>query len=317
MSDRPPGSLSSMTLPSRFLFTIGLPTAFAGLAYCSPPTAALTPVLLSPTILAAWQYRRLPRKESGSPEIATWTYLGISILGPLFAGALQLSLLHVMFKALFGQSSPDYMRELGRTSLEGVSADIIDARKQMAWTPRYFAGLAIFSFLGAAVVEEAVKYAALRLAVYRARPKHEHEYLIYAAMAGLGYGTIENIIATYASVRDGETSGKLAVTVVERLIFGSLGHTIMALLTGLQSIRRDARGEKLAIWQVLARAVAYHGAWDFVLFSVSAWNGNIGWIHPTDVGSLVFGVGSIVALQGRAIWDVLRYRKALQLRPCA
>jgi len=108
----------------------------------------------------------------------------------------------------------------------------------------------------------------------------------------------------------------IALTLFERIIFGSLGHTIMALLTGLQSVRRDARGEKLTIWQVLARAVAYHGTWDFILLSVSAWNGNVGWIHPTDVGSVVLALSSVIALQVKAAWDISRQLKELQLRAC-
>jgi RsiW-degrading membrane proteinase PrsW (M82 family) len=306
----------TMFLATRLLYTVGLPAAFAGLAYYSPPTAALIPVLMSPTLLAVWQYHRLPREEAGKPEIATWTYLGTSIIGPLVAGAIQLSLVSVMFKALFGGQADDYMRELQRITLENVPTEVLDARKHMAWTPQYFFAISIFSYLGAAVVEEAIKYLALRLAIYRARPKHEYEYILYAAMAGLGYGTIENILVTYASIEKKETVGMIALTLFERIVFASIGHTIMALLTGLQSIRRDARGEKLPIWRVLARAVAYHGTWDFVLFSVSAWNGNVGWIHPADVASIVFALSSVIALQGRAIWDVLKQAKKLQLRPC-
>ena len=305
-----------MSRPAQLLYMVGLPTAFAGLAYHSPPTAALIPVLLSPTILVAWQYRRLPQEESGHPEVVTWTYFGTSILGPLIAGALQLGLCSLMFKALFGPQGSTYMQELQRVSLEDVSTEVLDARKLMSWTPRYFLGLGVFSYVGAALVEEAIKYTALRLAVRYARPKHEHEYLTYAAVAGLGYGTIENILVTYASITNEEASGMIALTLFERIIFGSLGHTIMALLTGLQSVRRDARGEKLTIWQVLARAVAYHGTWDFILLSVSAWNGNVGWIHPTDVGSIVLALSSVIALQVKAAWDISRQLKELKLRAC-
>lgn len=305
-----------MSLPTQLLYMVGLPAAFAGLAYHSPPTAALIPVLMSPTMLAAWRYRRLPREEAGSSDVAIWTYLGTSVLGPLVAGSLQLSLISVMFKALFGNREGDYMRELQRVTLENVPAEVVDARMQMAWTPQYFLGIAIFSYVGAAIVEEAIKYLALRLAVWRARPRHEHEYLIYAAVAGLGYGTIENILVTYASVTGKETSGMLALTLFERIVFASIGHTVMALLTGLQSVRRDARGEKLAIWQVLAPAVAYHGTWNFLLFSVSAWNGNIGWMHPTDIGSIVFAVSSVIGLQAKAMWEVSKQIKGLRLRSC-
>jgi RsiW-degrading membrane proteinase PrsW (M82 family) len=208
------------------------------------------------------------------------------------------------------------MEELQRVTLEHVPEYIIQARQQMAWTPRYFVGLTILSYAGSAVVEEAIKYIALRLAVRRARPRHEHEYLIYAALAGLGFGTLENILVTYDSITENATSGMLALTVVERLIFASLGHTVMALLTGLQSIRRDSRGEKLPVWRVLAKAVVCHGTSNFILLSVSAWNGNVGWIHPTDAGSIVLALSSVIALQIKAAWDVSKQLKELQLKAC-
>lgn len=296
------------------IFSVAGIQAFALLAYYSPPTAALIPVLLSPTFLAIWRYHGLPREEAGSSKVATWTYLGTSFLGPLIAGVFQWSLITVMFKALFGAQASDYMREIQRGTLKDVSEEIILARQRMAWIPEYFLVLTTFSYVGAAVVEEAVKYLALLLAVRYARPRHEHEYLIYAAFAGLGYGTIENILVTYSSVKLGDSGGMIALTLFERIIFASLGHTIMALLTSLQSIRRDVRGEKISIWRVLAPAVVYHGSWDFVLLSISAWNGNIGWIHPTDVGSIGFGVSLVLALQVKAAWDVSKQLKELQLR---
>lgn len=305
-----------MSTPTRLLWTVGLPASFAGLAYYSPPTAALTPILLSPTLVAAaWRYRSLPQAESGNAEVAVWTYFGMGVVSPLIAGAVQLSLISVMFKVLFGSQGSAYMRELQRVTLEGLPQEILDARKAMAWNPRYVLSIAFFSYVGAGLVEEALKYLALRLAVWRARPKHEYEYLVYGAFAGLGYGTIENILVTYASVTKKESSAMLALTISERLIFASVGHTIMAILTALQSIRRDARDEKLSIWRVLAKSVFYHGTMDCILFSLSAWHGNVGWIHPTDLGSVLLGIVAVVTLQGSAIWDALRQLKQLQLRP--
>jgi RsiW-degrading membrane proteinase PrsW (M82 family) len=298
------------------IFCVAGLQAFAGLAYYSPPTAASIPVLLSPTFLAIWQYHCLPRQEAGSSRVATWTYLGTGILGLPVAGILQLGLCTIMFRALFGSQAGDYVEEIQRVTLQNVSIETIHARQQMAWTPRYFLGLTIFSYIGSAVLEEAIKYFALRLAVRFARPRHEHEHLIYAALAGLGFGTVENTLVTYASITGKETGGMVALGLFERVVLASMGHTIMALLTGLQSIRRDARGEKLAIWQVLARAVAYHGTWNFILMSVSAWNGDVGWIHPTDAGSVFLALSSVITLQVRAAQDVSKQLKGLKLREC-
>jgi RsiW-degrading membrane proteinase PrsW (M82 family) len=298
------------------IFYVAGPLAFASLTYYSPLTAASMPILLSPTFFAIWQYRRLPREEAGSSKVAIWTYLGTGVPGLSGAGLIQWGLCTFMFTALFGDQASEYMQELQRVTLENVSVEIIHARQQMAWTQRYFLGLTIFSYIGSAAVEEAIKYFALRLAIRHARPRHEHEYLIYAALAGLGFGTIENALVTYASITGEETDGMVALGLFERVILASLGHTIMALLTSLQSIRRDSRGEKLTVWRVLARAVAYHGTWNFILMSVSAWNGNVGWIHPTDAASIVFALSSVIALQIKAAWDVLKQLEELKLRAC-
>lgn len=157
----------------------------------------------------------------------------------------------------------------------------------------------------------------MRLAVRRARLKHEQEYLVYAAVTRLGYGTIENVLVTYASIQNKETGGMIALTLLERIIFASMGRTIMALLRGLQSIRRDAQGEMLSIWQVIAREAAYHRTWGRVLFVVSVWNGNVGWIHPTDAGSIAVASFSVLALRLKAARDVYRQLGALQLKVCA
>lgn len=304
-------------MPTRLLCTVGLPAAFAGLAYHSPPTAALMPVLLAPTAILAWQYHKLPREEAGSTETAIWTYLGTSTLGPLLAGCIQLPLLKITFSALFGaQQSSEYMREMQRVTLENLPAELLDTRRQMAWSPRYLLSILIFSYVGAALVEETIKYLAIRLAIRHCRPKHERQYLIHAATAGLAYGTIENILVTYASIEKSETASMIALTLFERIIFASLGHTIVALLAGLRSIRRDARGEKLSVWRVIAPAVLYHGTWNSVLFALSAWNGNVGWIQPTGVGSVVFGVTSIVALLSKAAWDFWREVEEVDVRGC-
>jgi RsiW-degrading membrane proteinase PrsW (M82 family) len=170
--------------------------------------------------------------------------------------------------------------------------------------------------VGAAVVEEAIKYLALRLAVRRARPKQEKEYRIYVAVVGLDYATIENILVIYTSIQNKETGGMVTLTLLERIVLASMGHTIMALLTDLQSTRRDARAEKLSIWQVITRAVAYHGTWDCVLFAVSAWNGNVGCIHPNDAGSIAVALFSVLAFRSKAALDFTRQLRAMRLKAC-
>ena len=188
-----------MSYATQVFYMAGI-QAFAGLAYYSPLKAASIPVLLSPTFFAIWRYHSLPREEASSSKVATWTYLGTGVLGLPAAELLQLGLCSLMFKALFGPQASDYLEEGKRITLENVPTEIILARQQMEWAPGYFLGLMMFSYIGSALLEEAIKYFALRLAIRHSRPWHEHEHLIYAALAGLGFGTIENTLVTYASI---------------------------------------------------------------------------------------------------------------------
>ena len=88
-------------------------------------------------------------------------------------------------------------------------------------------------------------------------------------------------------------------------------------MVGLRSVRRDARGEKWSLWRVIVRSALYHGAFNFVPFCVSAWNGNVGWIHPTGFGSNVVMFGLGLALQWLLVYDIWRTLERIGLRACS
>jgi len=306
-----------LSTTSRTLFTLGLPAAFAGLAYASPAMAAIAPILAAPTALAAWQVRRLQPKESGNFNTTTWTYIAGGLFGPPLAAALQIAVCVPALKLMYGAAAGAYMREFGRHTLEGVSAEIIAQRRTWAREPRHFAMLALLAFPLAGVLEELFKYTCLRLAIWRNKPKHEWEYLIYATAAGIGFATIENFLFVHAGIKGGETSRKLALTIAERTIFGIIGHGATAAITGLRSVHRDARKEEMSVWQVIVRAALYHGVMDFGLFSLSAWNGNVGWIHSPDLVSNIVGYTFVFLLQGSLVRDLWQGIRSAGLHACS
>jgi hypothetical protein len=305
-----------MSTPTRLLCTIGIPAALASIAYTSPPTAALTPILMAPTALAAYWRRDLPTQQRGRLETIVQTYLGTAVLGSLGAVALQTVLSLGALKLLFRDEAPLYLKEFQRPTVSGLSAETLEVRKQMAWSLNYVAYMALVAYPLAGFIEEGVKYLALHFAVKRSPPKHEYEYVVYAAAGGLGFATLENILFLYVGIMAGQTTAKLALTVVERSVFGIFGHGIMACLTGLRLMRSDARGEKLSAFGVVLPSALYHGSFDFMLFCMSAWNGNVGWIHPTDVASNVVMFASGIGLQGMAARDVWEGLRVLRLGAC-
>lgn len=306
-----------LSTASRTLVTLGLPAAFAGLAYASPPMAAIAPVLAAPTALAAWKIRKLPSKESGNTDTTMWTYIAGGLLGPPGVGALQYIVAIGAAKLLYGAAAGAYARELQRLSLKGVPADIIAQRQTWASEPRHFAMLALLSFPLAGVLEEAFKYLCLRVALWRTKPRHEWEYLIYATAAGIGFATIENFLFAWAEVEGGELPMKIARAIAERTIYGIVGHGATAAMTGLRSVHRDARKQKMSMWQVILRSAVYHGVMDFGLFALSAWHGNVGWIHPPDVASNVLGYTFAILLQASLVTDLWQGIKSAGLRACS
>lgn len=207
---------------TKCVFIIGLPASFAGLIYMSPSTAALTPILLAPVAFAAYQRSRLPPAEAGDLNRAVRVWSFNAALGPLVAGGIQVSVTFLLMKLLFGDQARAYLKELLRSSVAGLSPELLATRGTMARDPRYVFVQAVFSYLLAGVVEEGIKYLSLRLALIKSPAKHERDHLTYAIAADLGIAAPENVDLTYAAIQSGESAFKVALTVFERTVFGVL-----------------------------------------------------------------------------------------------
>lgn len=134
--------------------------------------------------------------------------------------------------------------------------------------------------------------------------------LDYALAWGLGIGLVEAIGGIYTSVTDPQSTWpKITLTVAERLILGASAHLITAALSSLRSIRKDqssltpgAKRGPIEVLSIIGPSVFMHGANNFGLFSFSAWNGNIGFIHPTRLDHGLAMLGMYITALGATTW---------------
>jgi RsiW-degrading membrane proteinase PrsW (M82 family) len=152
-------------------------------------------------------------------------------------------------------------------------------------------------FIAAGLVEERLKYLPVTYARrrYEGTRKTQHRnrvYIDYAISTALSFGLLESIGFIYAARQDScDTWPKFLLTLVERLVIGQIGHLSAAALTAIRAIMRDYYGDDLSWWGVVGPAVMFHGMLNFVAVSRSAAEGNVGWIHPSDLRIVVPELG--------------------------
>jgi RsiW-degrading membrane proteinase PrsW (M82 family) len=169
-------------------------------------------------------------------------------------------------------------------------------------------------FIAAGLVEETLKYLPIAYARRRyggiakeGKPQHRNRaYIDYALSAALSFGLLESFDFIYAA-RD-DTWPKFLLTLVERLVIGQVGHLSAAALTALRAIRRDyyGDGDDLSWWGVVGPAVMFHGMFNFVAISGSAVEGNVGWIHPSNLRIVLPGLGVMVGMVATLVGRVRR-----------
>jgi len=259
-----------------------------------PLTAALLPFLMLSTVWFLGKWKASDNGYSGNLETMIWLYL---TNGTVSAASVVIaeSILSYGFAILVFQSQvQEYLDEwtrqdtsrLGETKPYDIGND--ETRKRMASQSQYYLFLALISQVAVALVEEGLKYGSLLLVRRFHAVVHEPEYVPYAMASALGFSTVENLAFIYLACQV-ETGWQLALSVSERVV-GALGHTMMSCLLAIKVIRRDLRGDRLNLWHVIRLPVLLHGIFDFVLFCISAANGNIGWVHPKTGISLVLVV---------------------------
>ncbi len=192
------------------------------------------------------------------------------------------------------RARPEPVGLLGRSVLYGFAATVPAAALELVLLrfgpsgPRLLAA-AFDAFAVAGLVEEGVKYFFVRRYLYR-RPEFDERMdgIVYAACVSLGFAFAENILYGYA---DRTVLFFRAFTAVpmHAAVSGILGYWIgRAKIEGARVDPRLARGTELGRKRLggteldkvesppralrgLVEAVFLHGAYDFFLFTRSAW----------------------------------------------
>lgn len=329
MSSSDSSSLSRSELQSRAaraVYWIGPPVAVLLTLVQSPPTAALLPVIGLPTIYAVRKYKALPLKIQSNFETCFWIYTFSSTPGMVAAIAGQSTLFYGFFYQFYGSETMAFLKEFGARSSDGVPAAVIAARAAAAWSWRNVVQRAWFTYIIAGVWEEGVKYLPAAYALRRTPASdlqtRRHTVLQYAIASGLGFGTMELFLFVFGAAVEGDRFPALLLAVIERLVVGSPSHVLLTSLFGLRMLRYEAEakddqksstlGKVVTFFKALAPSMFYHGSSNFALMSISAMNGNVGWVHPTDTKSLVTLAGLIGGLMGMLAWHVRREWRLLK-----
>ena len=126
----------------------------------------------------------------------------------------------------------------------------------------------LIAVLVAPVFEETAKYLVVRRTVYETREFNEPvDGIVYAAAAGLGFATLENIIYVFSAL---ESSFSLALqTGIVRAFISVPGHVLFSVMWGyaLGRARFMPPGQRPAIiFGGLVLAMAAHGLFNLLLY---------------------------------------------------
>lgn len=309
-----PAPNTSLSLSTRLLCYTGPPSVILFTTLASPRTGLLCPLAFIPT---AGLYRKWQNANERDPsrraklQPLVWTYATTGTLGLTAVALVQIGICKAVSAFLFSSETRKvFWKEFARTTVVGLTAGERTRRAKLAssWQNWVFNGA--LSFLAAGFFEEALKYLPIFYARHWGSPekngkRRDRAYIDYAVAGALSFGVIETIGTLYASCERGQEAWpKLALAVVERVVFGQLAHLSVAALTALRAIRRDYYGDQLSWWSVVGPAALLHGAFDFVCLSASALEGNVGWIHPSGLGTTFTMLGLCSSLVATAVWKV-------------
>lgn len=226
---------------------------------------------------------------------------------------IQGLLSYLLALIMFRKDAKEYIKEFTMTEDKIKDAAHRAKRREMStrWSYRIF--LVIFCFVIAGVLEEGLKYLALMCASRYGTITHDRDYLIITAAAAVGFATVENLAFVYGSYKNNESPLKLTITILERTIVGLPGHAMTAALIGVNVLARDVRGVPMTLSQILGVLVLLHGCHDLVLFIASAYEGNVGWVHPRKTSTMCVGLGLVIGIQAILVGLLRRRMEELQV----
>jgi hypothetical protein len=307
-------SNTSLSLSARLLCYLGPPLAILLTSIASPQTALLSPLAFIPSAICFRFWKKgndaAPARR-GELEPLIWSYASVGTIGLAGAAVTQLAICYAAGRILFGSESTYFFKELQRGTTARLTIDEIMSRAALAATWQNWVFNAIFTFIAAGLVEEALKFLpivyARRRGTRESRKLRDRAYIDYALAGALSFGIVECIGSMYGACVDGQkTLPKILLTLFERVVIGSFGHLLLGTSTALRAIRKDYYRENLSWWSVIAPSVISHGAFNFVALSCSTLEGNVGWVHPTSTKITAGMFGVLVSLVGLTMWQVKR-----------
>lgn len=332
---------TSLSLPTRLLSYLGPPSTILLLSLASPKTALVAPLSFLPPAYFFSKWRKSnashPSRHAGL-EPLIWTFAAAGTLGLAAVAGLQLGICKSAGLLIFygkGEMREEYWGEFwrGEGEVEGLAAETIARRAELAGSWQGWVFNAVFTFVAAGMVEETIKFLPVAYARWQRRRSGSRSgsgavgqkkkkkqgsrvYLDYVLSAALSFGVVESIAFLYDACEQGHESwSKLGLTLFERIVLGQLGHLSVAALTALRATRSDYGGEeRMSWWEIIRPAVLLHGGSNFAAMAASAVEGNVGWVHPTGVLNLLVLLGVNLGLNGVSVWQVRKEWRALKER---
>lgn len=250
----------------------------------TPYEALIALLTIAPTAgLYCWQGQTAP-DQAADLGIMTWIF-GLNATVGMAVDLIVTSALSAGFAYLIhGSDFKTYLKETYRTDLGNLTATEIQQRARLAHSWRNFACLAFTTYVAIAPTEEwLLKYTSGAFARWMSKragllAPTAIQAIQYAVAAALGFSTPENILFIISAFKSGESKRRLLVTTLERVVFGSFGHMMMACLTNIRFLKVQTTDFNLSTYMyILGPSMWYHATYDFVLLGVCALQGNLGW----------------------------------------
>ncbi|KAK4949653.1 hypothetical protein LTR10_011494 [Elasticomyces elasticus] len=257
---------------------------------------SLAAVMTMPSILLwAWENRRQLEQKTDNTTLV-WTYIAVGTLGMSSVIVLQGLLAYPVAVLLFRKDAQEYIKE--STTSEDKIKDAAHRERRLAMSRRwqYWVFMFVFALVMAGLLEEGLKYLALIAARTYGKVISDRDYITIPVAAAVGFATVENMATAFGAFRN-NASKRLLLTIIERTVFGIPGHAMTAALIGVNVLARDSRLEPITTWQVIQQPVLLHALSDFILFAISAYHGNIGWVHPKGRMEIGLTLTCVVGIQ--------------------
>lgn len=145
-----------------------------------------------------------------------------------------------------------------------IPAAIIEGILMKRYDPS-ISGIAIKAFLSVALVEELVKFLALRFYAYPRKSFDEPlDGIVYAVMVSMGFATLENILYVFQS----EATGQGYQVALMRMFLAVPAHATFGVLMGYHAGKAKfaQHGKTVLLLTGLCWAILFHGLYDFFLF---------------------------------------------------